>query len=59
MVFFLHNVTLKAVLLSGVMIPVITIGALFGIWIIKRLNEKVFRYLIIVMTALAAVRLLV
>lgn len=58
-IFFWHNVTLKAVLLSGVMIPVITIGALFGIWIIKRLNERVFRYLIIVMTALAAIRLLV
>lgn len=58
-VFFWHNVTLKAVLLAGTMIPVITLGALFGIVIIKKLNEKTFRFLIIGMTAIAAIRLII
>lgn len=58
-VFFWKNISLKTAALGACMIPVITIGALFGAMIIKRLNEKVFRYVIIGMTIVAAVRLLI
>ena len=57
-IFFWHNITLKTTLLAGSMIPAITIGALLGAIIIKRLNEKPFRYIIIGMTTIAAIKLL-
>jgi len=41
------------------MLPAIALGALLGIFMIKKLNEKYFRYVIIGMTAIAAVRLLI
>jgi len=47
--------TLKMALLT---IPVIALGFLIGLSIIKKLNEKRFRYLIISVTIIAAVRLL-
>lgn len=39
-------------------IPVITLGAILGAYILKKINEKYFRYLIIVMTVISAIRLL-
>jgi hypothetical protein len=41
------------------MIPAILLGAIVGIGVIKKINEKPFRYLIIIMTAIAAFRLLI
>ena len=40
------------------MIPSIAIGAVLGMLVIKKINEKHFRYIIIGVTAIAAVRLL-
>lgn len=57
-IFFWHNITMKTTVLAAGMIPAVTIGAFLGIAVIKRLNEKPFRYIIILMTAIAAVRLL-
>jgi uncharacterized protein len=57
-IFFWKNISLRTAILGACMIPVITIGALLGAVVIKRLNEKPFRYIIIGMTAVAAVRLL-
>lgn len=57
-VFFWNNISLKTTVLAFSMIPIITVGALLGSAVIKRLNEKPFRYLIIAMTVVAAVRLL-
>jgi hypothetical protein len=57
-VFFWNNIHIKTLLLAGTMIPVIALGAIFGASVIKRLKEKVFRYLVIYMTLIAAVRLL-
>lgn len=57
-IFFWKNISLETTLLAVSMIPVITIGALLGAAIIKKLNEKPFRYIIISMTIVAAVRLL-
>jgi len=58
-ILFWHNISLKMVILSIGMLPVIAIGALLGMLVIKRINEKYFRYIIIGMTAIAAVRLLI
>jgi len=40
------------------MLPVIALGAFSGTLIIKKMNEKFFRYFIIVLTAIASIRLL-
>ena len=58
-ILFWHNISTKTILLSIGMIPAIAIGALLGMLMIKKLNEKYFRYVIIGMTAIAAVRLLI
>lgn len=58
-VLFWHNISLKTFGLTLTMVPAIAAGALLGAVIIKRVNEKQFRLLIIVMTAAAAVRLLI
>ncbi len=57
-VFLWHNITLNNAALAAVMIPVVALGALLGALTVKKINEKLFRYLVIVMTAIAAVRLL-
>lgn len=56
-VFVWHNITVKTLLLALGMIPAITVGALLGASVIKRINDKPFRWIIIAMTAIAAVRL--
>lgn len=56
-VFIWHNITVQTFVLTGLMIPFIGIGAVSGAFIIKRINEKAFRYLIIAMTAIVSVKL--
>jgi uncharacterized membrane protein YfcA len=53
-----HNITFSNAALAAIMIPAVALGALFGALIVKKINEKLFRYLVIGMTVLAAVRLL-
>ncbi len=53
-----HNIGINSLTTTLIMIPVITIGAILGFFILKKINEKYFRYIVIVMTAIAAVRLL-
>lgn len=53
-----HNITLGNAALAAVMIPAVALGAVLGALIVKKINEKLFRYLVIGMTLLAAVRLL-
>ncbi|MGV8979613.1 sulfite exporter TauE/SafE family protein [Clostridium sp.] len=57
-IFFWHNISTKTVILSIGMIPAIAVGALLGMLMIKRIDEKNFRLIIIVVTGIAAVRLL-
>jgi len=57
-VFFWHNITWQTLTLVIIVIPAIIVGAIAGIYVIKRINEKPFRYMIILMTGVAAVRLL-
>ncbi|MDR4945334.1 sulfite exporter TauE/SafE family protein [Neobacillus cucumis] len=54
-----HNIHLKTLLFSLMMIPAIAVGAILGAFLIKRINEKPFRVLILVVTALSAIRLLI
>ncbi|GIM30473.1 anion permease [Clostridium polyendosporum] len=58
-IFFWNNISLERIILACVMIPAITLGALLGIATIKKFNEKVFRTIIIVMTAIVAIRLFI
>lgn len=58
-VFFWHNITPNTLLMNGMLIPVIAIGAILGAILIKKINEKVFHNVILVMTAIAAIRLLI
>ncbi len=58
-IFFWHNFTTQIVGIIPLMIPVVMLGALLGYKVIKRLNEQVFRYLILGMTAAAAIKLFI
>lgn len=58
-IFVWHNITLETVMLTCAMIPAITIGAFLGTVVVRRLNEKPFRYIILAMTGIAAFRLLI
>ena len=56
-IFFWGNITLQTTVLSALMIPAILLGAMLGVAVIKRIPEKPFRWLVIVMTGVAIVRL--
>lgn len=58
-IFMWHNIGIKTLSIAGLMIPVITLGAIIGYFVLKKINEKYFRYLIIIMTGIAAVRLFI
>ncbi len=57
-VFVWHNISLNNAVLAAMLIPAVALGAVLGAVIVKRINEKPFRYLVIGMTIIAAVRLL-
>lgn len=56
-IFAWHNITASGALLALLCVPAVAAGAFLGIAVIRRINEKVFRWLIIGMTALASIRL--
>lgn len=56
-VFVWRNVNAQSFITTGLMLPAIALGAFVGTIIIKKLNEKIFRYLIVCLTAIAAIRL--
>jgi len=58
-IFAWQNIDIKTAFVAMLMIPIIAAGALTGVFILKKINEKYFRYVIIVMTAIAASRLIV
>jgi len=57
-IFVWHTITVRTVTLNVAMIPSIALGAGLGIWIVRKIPEKVFRWIIIAMTAAAAVKLI-
>lgn len=57
-IFIWNNIGIKSVAIALVVLPMITLGAILGYYILKKINEKIFRYIVIIMTAIAALRLL-
>jgi len=58
-IFFWHNISLQTIALDLMMLPAIAAGAFVGIRVFRLLNEKLFRVVVIVMTAVSALRLLI
>ena len=58
-VFFWNNITLRGLRFNLCMVPVILIGAALGIFLVKKVSEKVFRVLIYIMTAISATLLFI
>ncbi len=56
-IFVWQNITLRTLAMAGLLIPAITLGAFLGVKVIRKLNEKLFRWIIISVTAIAALRL--
>jgi len=57
-IFFWHNITRGTLSVDVLMLPAIAAGAFAGIKVFRMLNEKLFRIIVILMTAVSAVRLL-
>jgi uncharacterized protein len=57
-IFFWHNISLSTIAFDMMMLPAIAAGAFVGIKVFKLLNEKLFRIVVIVMTAVSALKLL-
>ena len=53
-IFIWHNVSLQGFLFNLCMIPIIVIGAVLGIIIVKIVSEKAYRILVYVMTIISA-----
>jgi len=56
-IFFWHNIGARSVAITAVMLSLIALGAVAGYYILKKINEKIFRYIVIIMTAIAALKL--
>ncbi len=58
-IFMWGTVSLATLKYTLIMIPFILVGAWIGVYFIKRINEKVFKWLIIIATFISAIRLMV
>lgn len=58
-IFVWHNIGIRSMTMTAVVLPLITLGAILGYYILKKINEKIFRYIVIIMTAIAALKLFV
>ena len=58
-IFVWHNIGISSFTTTIAMIPVITAGAALGFFVIKKINDKYFRYIVIGMTAIGAIRLFI
>lgn len=57
-IFLWHNVTLSTLKYALILAVPIIIGAIVGIVVLKRINEGIFRKIVMIMTAVAAVKLM-
>ena len=53
-VFVWNTINLQTFLLDLCLLPVVALGAYLGIQLVKRMNEKVYRYFVIITTVVAA-----
>ncbi|MDR0314159.1 MAG: sulfite exporter TauE/SafE family protein [Treponema sp.] len=58
-VFFWHNISPRSLLFNLSMVPLIVIGAVLGIILVKSVSEKVYRILVYIMTIVSATLLFV
>ncbi|MFC4700724.1 sulfite exporter TauE/SafE family protein [Glaciecola siphonariae] len=58
-VFSWETITWSSVFLNIVTLPFIAVGAYLGIYLVKRISDNNYRWLVIVMTAMAALSLLI
>jgi uncharacterized membrane protein YfcA len=58
-VFLWGTITFDTIKYTLVMIPVIFLGALLGVNVVKKIKEKHFKIIVIIMTVIAAIRLMV
>ena len=56
-IFFWGNITVRTGQITLLIIPAILVGAVLGALVVKRIPEKPFRWLVIGMTAVSALRL--
>lgn len=56
-IFVWHNIGIKNMTMTVVVLPMIVLGAILGYYLLKRINEKIFRYVVIIMTGIAALKL--
>jgi len=56
-IFTWHNISFQTFLIALSILPMIFIGMKVGVWLIRVMNERTFRYVIIAMTAIATIRL--
>jgi len=56
-IFVWHNITWTTAALAIAALPAIFLGTRIGIWVIRKLPEKTFRYLVITMTVVVAIRM--
>ena len=58
-VFFWHNITPRGLLFNLCMVPVIIIGAVLGILVVKKVSEKIYRVMVYAMTIISATLLFI
>jgi len=58
-IFFWHNIGFSTITLAVCMIPAIALGAVLGAITVKKIDEKPFRYIIVIMTAITAIKLFI
>lgn len=56
---WLGNITAASLAFDVVMIPAIVVGAVAGIYLVRKLNQEIFRGLVQIMTFIAALHLLI
>ena len=56
-IFVWQSITWRSALLILLLLPLVYLGIRLGIWLVRQINEKTFRYLVIAMTFIASVRL--
>ena len=58
-IFIWHTINLQTLSFNAAVLPAIAVGALSGVGIVKKIPEKPYRKFIMVMTAVAAAKLLI
>ncbi len=57
-IFAWDNITLQTLTIDAISIPFIFVGAIFGIWFVKRLPDKAYRIFVMISTAISTLFML-